>query len=474
MLVRVKTEVSDVPTDDHREAVNQEEALLRAGFNAFPENGPSDSVDRIGLEPESFPIFRGPDGRPAGRMPLHDPPDSGVLDVVDNLACSETDISSRRGGPVGPWEYDLSDGGRITFEPGGQVEHSTGVYDSVAVAIDDVQRVLECLRGAFEPHNAVLASAGMDIWHDIDTVPQQLPFGRYTAQAAYYDRRGEWGRIMMRHTASLQINLDLGGAGRWRERWLAANLISPLITATFACSPGAGGVSTRARAWQELDPTRSGFPSSLVDGSEEDPRAQWARAAMSADVMLIRTGDGHWHPGEPGFDFAEWVREGHPRFGWPTVEDLDYHLTTLFFEVRPRGWIELRAGEQVPDCWRAAQVVLVTAALYDDSAREAILTRLEGLRRELPELWRVAAMRGVGDDRLRELGCQVWEDALRGVEGMGEDFFGAPAIDCARRFLKEYTAQGRTPADRLRELNDEDPAASLAWAASMSPENASS
>ena len=456
-----------MPTDDHRQAVNEDDALRRAGLNAFPVDRSNDSSDGIGLEPEYFPIFRGSDGRSIGRMPLNDPPTAGVLDVVDNLACSEREISSRRGGPIGPWEYDLSDGGRITFEPGGQVEHSTGIYGSVAVAIEDVQRVLGCLRGALGSHGAVLASVGMDIWNDVETVPQQLPFGRYTAQAAYYDRRGEWGRIMMRHTASLQINLDLGGAGRWRERWLAANLISPLITATFACSPGEGGVSTRARAWQELDPTRSGFPAGLVNGSLSDPRAQWASAAMDADVMLFRAADGHWHPGEPGFSFRRWLRDGHPKLGWPTIADLDYHLTTLFFEVRPRGWLELRAGEQVPDCWRAAQVVLVTAALYDDLSRQAILSRLDGHRRELPELWRIAASRGVGDDRLRELACRVWEESLRGVERLGEEYFGAAAIDCARRFHEEYTASGRTPADRLRELQQEDPAASLAWASSM-------
>ncbi len=48
---------------------------------------------------------------------------------------------------------------------------------------------------------------------------------------------------------SCQINLDLGPEGAWRERWLAANLISPLITASFACSPGDGWASSRGAAW---------------------------------------------------------------------------------------------------------------------------------------------------------------------------------------------------------------------------------
>jgi len=455
-----------MPTDDKRRAVSEDEARSRAGLTAFPETESHPKQDRIGLEPEFFPIYHDADGRPTGRVPLQDPYTPGVLDVIDTLACDQGEISSRRGGPVGPWEYLLSDGGRITFEPGGQVEHSTGVYPNVAVAVEDVQRVLGCLRTAFEPHHTVLASAGMDIWHDVQSVPQQLPFGRYTAQAAYYDRRGPWGRIMMRHTASLQINLDLGGEGRWRERWLASNLISPLITASFACSPGEGGVSTRAKAWQRLDPTRSGFPATLVDGSDDDPRAQWSKAAMAADVMLFRSADGQWHPGEPGFNLKRWIHDGHPEHGWPTVEDHDYHLTTLFFEVRPRGFIELRSGEQMPDCLRAAQVVLVVAAMYDDQARTTILDLLAGRRADLPALWDRAASVGVGDDEIRDLSVNVWDAALDGVERMGRENFGGCGVDCARRFVTEYTMCGRTPADSLRELQTEDPARALAWASS--------
>ena len=455
-----------MPTDDHRKSVTLEEATRRAGERAFPSDGPATAVDRIGLEPEIFPILVGSGGQPAGRMPLHDPSGQGVLDVLDLMVCSDAEFGNRRGGPVGPWEYGMADGGRITFEPGGQVEHSTGVYPNVATAIADVQRVLGCLRATFSDHTAVLAAAGMDIWHDVATVPQQLPFGRYTAQAAYYNRRGSWGRVMMRHTASLQINLDLGGDGLWQERWLAANLISPLITATFACSPGEGGVSTRARAWQELDPTRSGFPPALLDGSCADPREQWGRAAMDADVMLFRSNDGCWYPGEPGFSFSRWIGEGHPVHGWPTLEDLDYHLTTLFFEVRPRGFIELRAGEQVPDCWRAAQVVLVAAIIYDDIARQEVVERMEPVRSRLGELWRPAARDGVGDRELREFAMAAWEEALRGVERMGRERFGDSGVRCARRFLDDFTARGRTPADRLRELHEEDPARSLAWASS--------
>lgn len=455
-----------MPTEHRRLALTTDEAKVRAGLVAFPPPGLRPTSAGIGLEPELFPIIRGADGRPAGRLRLRGGRPPGVLDIIDALVVDNPQLGCREGGPVGPWDYPLANGGRLTFEPGAQVEHSTCVYPSVRNALEDGRGVLAMLREAFGRHGVVLAAAGVDIWHDVDSVAQQLPFGRYTAQAAYYDRRGPSGKIMMRHTASLQINLDLGPEGVWQERWLVANLISPLITASFACSPGEGRVSERAHAWQQLDPSRSGFPPALVDGSSDDPREQWAGAAMSADVMLFRSPDGHWSPGTPGFTFNRWLEEGHSEHGWPTQDDLDYHLTTLFFEVRPRGFLELRAGEQVPDCWRAAQVVLTTAILYEDMTRRTVIDRMAGYRGRLPELWRRAARHGAADPELRELAVAVWHEALHGTERMVREYFGGRELACARRFIDEVTERGRTPSDRLRELHEADPARSLAWAIS--------
>jgi glutamate--cysteine ligase len=455
-----------MPTPDRSAAVSADEARLRAGRHAFPQ--PSDERDGgVGLEPEFFPIVVGAGGEPRERILLSRPDGVGVVQIIDAIAGRGSQIRPRIGRPPHAFFYPLAAGGRLTFEPGAQVEHSTAVHRGVAPALADVDATLGTLRAAFGDRGSRLAAVGLDVWHDVDEVPQQLRAGRYTAQAAYYRQRGHWGAVMMRHTASLQINLDLGREGVWQERWLLANLMSPLLTATFSSSPGPGVVSVRARAWQELDPTRSGFPRLLTHGAGNDPRGEYAEAALAADVMLFRLDDEHFIPGSPGCRFIDWISDGHPRFGWPTMADFEYHLTTLFFEVRPRGFLELRAGEAVPDSIRPAQVVLAAALLYDDAARTDALALLDGHRSNLDAVWRRAATDGVHDDELGPLACRVWEIGLAGAERLPETMIGRDNLDATAAFLERYPGRGRLPGDDLAELLADDPARALAWAASV-------
>ena len=132
-----------MPTHDRSAAISADEARHRAGMRAFPEPaGRAGLGDRVGLEPELFPVQRDRAGRPAGRMLLSRPDGVGVLEVVDELAVRDDRIGARTGEPLAAVEYPVEGGGRLTFEPGAQVEHSTAVYPSVATAIGDVEDVL--------------------------------------------------------------------------------------------------------------------------------------------------------------------------------------------------------------------------------------------------------------------------------------------------------------------------------------------
>jgi glutamate--cysteine ligase len=75
----------------------------------------------------------------------------------------------------------------------------------------------------------------------------------------------------------------------------------------------------------------------------------------------MRDGRGGWIA-NPGLTFREWIDKGEP-----TLEDLSYHLSTLFPPVRPRGWLELRMIDALPDPYWPVPVA-VAAALLDDAA----------------------------------------------------------------------------------------------------------
>jgi glutamate--cysteine ligase len=430
----------------------------------FPIQAIAAVPGRVGLEVETFPVRVLADGTPAGRLPL---------DRLVRLL----DLHARAGGWVGVPDpstpvprFPVAGGGSLTFEPGGQLEHSTTAHSSAAAALSELDTVAGELEAALRRHGVLLAAAGTDVWLPDGEAPQQLRAPRYPAMAAYFQRRGPYGAAMMRRSCALQINLDLGDAASAAERWLVANLVAPLACATFAASPGPGAVSRRALAWQRLDPTRTGFPRRLVDGSTSDPVEQLTGAALSADVLLLRCPAGPWEPGRPGWTFGDWLRDGHPRHGRPSDDDLRYHLSTLFFEVRPRGFMELRSLDALPARLRAVPVVLLTGLLEDGRARAAARALLERNRAALPALARRAAADGLADQGLAALAATVWTIALEGARRLSAGGYLDPRhLPLAERFLERFTLRGRCPADELRAALALGPAAALSWAITPTP-----
>ena len=432
----------------------------------FPERPDERRPGRVGLELERFPIHRDGRGAPAGRCSL-----ATTMEVLERFGGPRLGArGERRGLPA----WRLSGAGDLTFEPGGQIEHVTNAHATAAEALAEVTSVSGSLAGAFDAAGGSVASAGIDVWNDVESVPLQLQSWRYPAMDAYLAARGSLGRVMMRHTCSLQVNLDLGPPGDRLERWTLANLLAPLLTATFASSPVDGGVCGRAAAWQVLDSTRTGFPVGFSDASLEDPVSQMTASALAADVLLVRTSDQTADPGRPGWTFRDWLTDGHPEYGRPSAGDLAYHLSTIFLEVRPRGVLEFRGIDAVPHPWRSAPVILLVGALEDPVARGRLIELLEPARSDLAGLWHRSARSGVADPAFCALAVEVWSYALAGAARLPDDYLPTGGLGDVEVFLERFTLRGRCPADELREQLIRGPAVSLAWAAEPVPEDARS
>ena len=91
----------------------------------------------------------------------------------------------------------------------------------------------------------------------------------------------------------------------------------------------------------------------------------------------------------------------------PTEADVDYHLTTLFPPVRPRGFLEIRYLDSVPDdVWPAVVFTLVT--LLDDAGAADIATEAT---ESVATAWDRAARIGLGDPRLQAAAIRCVEAA---------------------------------------------------------------
>ncbi|GAA2353780.1 glutamate--cysteine ligase EgtA [Catellatospora methionotrophica] len=280
----------------------------------------------------------------------------------------------------------LPHGGRVTLEPGGQVEISTDTSDSLAGLLDATMADLEQLTGLLDGAGLALDGRGCDAHRQPGRI---LDTPRYAAMERVFDRFGPYGRQWMCGTASVQVCLDAGLPERVAPRWNALHAVGPALVAAFANSSRQAGVDTgwasaRMRACLAADPMRNGPPADAAD-----PVAGWARRVLDTPLLCVRR-DGSWEA-PAGVTFADWI--GGAITPGPTYADLDYHLSTIFPPVRARGYFEVRYLDMQSGLdWVAPVAVL--AALF---AREETVDVAAALAAPAAGRWIQAARHGLAD-----------------------------------------------------------------------------
>ncbi|MDJ0379838.1 ergothioneine biosynthesis glutamate--cysteine ligase EgtA [Streptomyces sp. G-G2] len=359
---------------------------------------------------------------------------------------------------------------RFTVEPGGQLELSSPPAASLMECVGDLQSDLAAVRAALGARGVVLDGCGHDLRRPLHRL---LDSPRYSAMETYFDRTGPAGRAMMRASASVQVCVDAGheepgplGHGR---RWRFAHLLGAVLVSAFANSPAYSGPymgwrCSRQGVWSDIDTSRA-----LAPPLDSEPREAWTRQALDTAVMCVRPdaarsdgapSDGADGPGGDawevprGLTFRGWLRGGGPRP--PTTADLEYHLTTLFPPVRPRGHLELRMIDAQPgeDGWVVP--VAVVHALFDDpEAAETAYRVAKGLAdaygsRPAPRnpLWRSAARYGPGDPELRTAALSCFRAAAEALPRLGAD---TRVRDAVGEFNERFVLRGRCPADETDE-----------------------
>ena len=331
----------------------------------------------------------------------------------------------------------LPAGALVTVEPGGQVELSTPPSVSAAGLVSGVTADAAALSSLLEGCGLVLGQHGTDP-HRPAAMLLHIP--RYEAMQAAFDLVGPQGSLMMCSTASMQVCIDAGQAGQVATRWRAVHALGPVLVALFANSPRLGGrhtgwASSRVRATLGTYP-----PTTLPPEPTDDPAGQWARAAMGAPVICVRGNNRSW-AARPGLTFGHWIDEPAAVGRAPTLDDLDYHLTTLFPPVRPRGYLEIRyLDAQAPSRW-VAPFALLSALM----ARPSTIDQVLALTEPTAGRWFEAARDGLADPALRlaarrvvQLGADVLDhldlSAAQQTQVLDDLAFRLEAVPINRRY----------------------------------------
>jgi glutamate--cysteine ligase len=352
----------------------------------------------------------------------------------------------------------LRNGANITLEPGGQLELSGAMLETVHETSDEnAQHIDEVKKVAGEIGAGFIGLGFAPQWKrdDFDWMPK----GRYKIMREYMPKKGKLGIDMMLRTCTVQTNLDYESEADMVKKFRVSLALQPLATALFANSPFKEGKDTgfksyRSQIWTDTDPDRCGMlPFVFEDGFGFERYADY----MLNVPMYFVYRDGKYIDAS-GQDFKDFMKgKLAARPGeLPTLSDWADHVTTAFPEVRLKKYLEMRGADSGPLPMLSALPALWVGLLYDQTALDAAWDVVKGwtvadhdfLRSETPKTGLATKFKG---RPLAELGREVVEIAHAGLrarkrldaEGRDETIYLAP--------LDRAVASGQALSDELLE-----------------------
>ena len=247
----------------------------------------------------------------------------------------------------------------ITLEPGGEVEISCRVYDTADQLMKGLTSINEKMVEVANQIGAKFIAAGIHPMETTLTNPW-MPKTRYKWMREYYEKRGQSAFEMMLLTASIQVNFDYTDEKDCAKKVLVSSFLSPIFAACYANSSIEQGkpngyATRRIPIWEKTDPDRCGTPTFFIDGTFSFEK--YRDYALDVPMYFaFRNGD---YVGVQNQTFRQFLEHKGGNIGPVTLGDWDFHLTTLFPEIRLKNHLEFRTA----DC-NSIDLVVSLAAIW--------------------------------------------------------------------------------------------------------------
>src|SRR5271155_3010082 len=288
--------------------------------------------------------------------------------------------------------FDVTGGGAISLEPGGQFELSGAQVETVHQTSSELMAHLAQVREVARPLGIGFLGIGMTPSWSRAAMPK-MPKGRYRIMTAYMPKVGKLGLDMMYRTCTVQTNLDFSSEADMVKKLRVTLALQPVATALFANSPFTEGrpngfLSFRAEIWRDTDTARPGMlPWAFESGMGFE---RWVDYALDVPMYFVKRGDTYIDAS--GQSFRDLMMGKLPALpgGRATISDWANHLSTIFPEVRLKRYLEMRGADGVPWDRLPALPAFWVGLLYDQASLDAAW--------QIVKHWNAAERQALRDD----------------------------------------------------------------------------
>src|SRR5215813_5809562 len=268
---------------------------------------------------------------------------------------------------------DVTGGGAISLEPGGQFELSGAPVENVHQTASELFAHLAQVREVAKPLGIGFLGLGMTPNWSRAEIPV-MPKGRYKIMTNYMPKVGKYGLDMMYRTCTVQANLDFANEADMVKKLRVSLALQPVATALFANSPFTEGkpngfLSFRSEIWRDTDNARAGMlPYAFEDGMGFE---RWVDYALDVPMYFVKRGDEYIDVS--GSSFRAFFAGKLPELPGerPTISDWANHLSTIFPEVRLKRYLEMRGADGGPWGRLPALPAFWVGLLYDNDCLDA-------------------------------------------------------------------------------------------------------
>jgi glutamate--cysteine ligase len=349
--------------------------------------------------------------------------------------------------------FDVTGGGAISLEPGGQFELSGAQLETVHQTSGELMAHLAQVREVAQPLHIGFLGIGMTPNWTLAEMPK-MPKGRYKIMTAYMPKVGTFGLDMMYRTCTVQTNLDFSSEADMVKKLRVSIALQPVATALFANSPFTDGkpngyLSFRSEIWRDTDNARAGMLPWVFEAGMGFER--WVDYALDVPMYFIKHGDEYVDVAGLSFrDLLAGKLAAMPG-ALATISDWANHLSTIFPEVRLKRYLEMRGADSGTLPNLLALPAFWAGILYDDISLDAAWDLVrdwtaedrQSLRDAVPKEGLAASVRG---RTVFEVATEILKFASAGlrrrrhldIEGWDESRYLEP--------LEDRLTRGTTPA----------------------------